>query len=198
MNRTDRLRWASARTVADLGDLMALWLEGDIKSRPGYKANCGPADETTNLIPVLAACNRAGYITDGSQPGFAGPGYDGAHWTQHAAVMGFASPEVTARLRTAEAAGLTVLVQEASWRLSWRHAIPVTYREGCEHTWFGTRLSRCHISDSWTGYGMCSTTATDALCAAYQVTVVDPVAGRNDRLWPALATFAAYVPAEAS
>ncbi|GGZ19658.1 DUF6919 domain-containing protein [Streptomyces nitrosporeus] len=35
MSRADRRRWRSARTVADLGELMALWLEGEIASRPG-------------------------------------------------------------------------------------------------------------------------------------------------------------------
>ncbi|MGW1620979.1 DUF6919 domain-containing protein, partial [Streptomyces sp. NPDC002172] len=35
MSRSDRRRWRSARTISDLGELMALWLEGTIASRPG-------------------------------------------------------------------------------------------------------------------------------------------------------------------
>ena len=75
MRRTDRKRWASARTPADVGELTAQWLEGRIASQPGYAPGCGPDPETADLTGVLAACNRAGFITDTSQPGESGPGY---------------------------------------------------------------------------------------------------------------------------
>ncbi|WP_331740045.1 hypothetical protein OH749_31210 (plasmid) [Streptomyces albidoflavus] len=84
MSRADRRTWRAARTVTDLGELMARWLEGDIASRPGYEARWGPEDETTPLVPTLAALCRAGYITTGSQPGLTDLGANGGWWEQHA------------------------------------------------------------------------------------------------------------------
>ncbi|WP_157881130.1 DUF6919 domain-containing protein [Streptomyces griseoruber] len=72
MSWSDRRRWRSAHTVADLGELMALWLEGELRSWPGYMPGCGPDEETTHLIPSLAALNRAGFLTIASQPGETG------------------------------------------------------------------------------------------------------------------------------
>ncbi|MFI5068205.1 MAG: DUF6919 domain-containing protein, partial [Streptosporangiales bacterium] len=111
MNRADRKRWASARTLADLGALAALWLEEGIMSQPGYAAGCGPDEETRPLVPVLAACNRAGFVTNCSQPGYWGDGT----WDQRAAVEGFATPEVLGRiLRETDGTGLIVTAQRAS------------------------------------------------------------------------------------
>ncbi len=39
MSRTDRRAWKQARTLAELGELTARWLEGDIASQPGYMPN---------------------------------------------------------------------------------------------------------------------------------------------------------------
>ncbi|MEU7378150.1 DUF6919 domain-containing protein [Streptomyces albidoflavus] len=60
MSRADSRRWHAARTVADLGTLTALWLEGGFGSRPGYEPHWGPDEETTTLIPTLAALCRTG------------------------------------------------------------------------------------------------------------------------------------------
>src|SRR5690242_948094 len=95
-NDRNRQGWACARTLADLGQLTARWLEGDLATVPGY--GCRPAAETALLVPVLAAVNRAGYVTAGSQPGHAGPGYDRARWEQRAAVEGLAAPPLAARI----------------------------------------------------------------------------------------------------
>ena len=105
MSTADRQAWEAARTLADLGELTAQWLEGAIASQPAYTPGCGPDPETAPLIPVLACCNRAGYVTNGSQPGEAGTGYDGAWWEQRAAVEGFASPAVAERIWEAAEAG---------------------------------------------------------------------------------------------
>ena len=43
--------------------------------------------------------------------------------------------------------------------------------------------------DDWTGYGICHPDAVDALCAAWQVTLIDPEWGRRDALWDMLAAF---------
>lgn len=95
---------ARARTLADLGELTARWLEGKIKSLPTVIPGYGPDEETTKLIPVLAAVNRAGYVTDFSQPGEAE-----RRWTQRAAVSGFASAATfTALCAAAANSGLII------------------------------------------------------------------------------------------
>ena len=135
MSTADRRAWEAARTLADLGELTAQWLEGAIASQPAYTPGCGPDPETAPLIPVLACCNRAGYVTNGSQPGEAGTGYDGAWWEQRAAVEGFASPAVAERIwEAAEPAGLTVIAHAPAtlprWRIRYDQAVPVTRAPG--------------------------------------------------------------------
>ena len=190
VTRSDLAAWQSARTHADLGELTARWLEGTIASVPGY---CGPpAGETEELIPVLAKLNRAGFVTTGSQPAFDGPGYDGAHWRQRAAVEGFAGPELaSALLAAASGAGLTDVLHDPAtlsrWRYDYDRDVTVTTRDGYEVTGFGVQLPRRHIRDSWIGYGICHRDAVDALCSAWQVTVIDRQWGRADLLWDVLA-----------
>ena len=89
----DRVTWARARTLQDVADRTAQWLEGKLGSQPNYQPNCGPDDETAQLIPTLARANRAGYLTTCSQPGHAAtPGFDHALWRQRPAVDGFVHP----------------------------------------------------------------------------------------------------------
>jgi len=92
MNRTERNLWASARTLPDLAELTAQWLEGRIKSQPGYADGWGPDEETLPHVPVLAAANRAGFLTCNSQS---------ADGRLEAWVTGFVSDEALARLRVA-------------------------------------------------------------------------------------------------
>jgi hypothetical protein len=189
MNRADRKRWASARTLADLGNLTAQWLEGDIMSQPAYAPNCGPDEETCPLTGALAACNRAGFVTDCSQPGYSGDGT----WEQRAAVEGFASPGVLGRiLRETDGTGLIVIAQRSSRRrVRYGKAHVVTRHNGAAYTRFGAQLPRRDLRDPHVGYGICHADAVDALCRAFRVTVIDPRWGRNDLLWPALERFAA-------
>lgn len=190
MSGNDRAEWGSARTLGDLGELTARWLEGGIGLQPGY---CGPSDiEDPALVPVLARLNRAGFVTTGSQPAFDGPGYEGAHWQQRAAVEGFAAAGVALPLCVAaREAGLTVIVHDPAglprWRYGYGKSVTVTRRAGEHHTGFGVQLPRRHIRDAHIGYGICHPGAVDALCGAWQVTVIDPEWGRNDRLWDVVA-----------
>jgi hypothetical protein len=195
MNRTERRLWAQARTLADIGELTALWLEGAIQSYPCYGGT--PDPETAPLVPVLAALNRAGVVTIASQPGFAGFGYDGALWEQRAAVETFAgSDEAVEHLAGAASAhGLQVIAHGAAGMPRWRYRTTreavVTRRESDDYTWFGMQLSRRDIRSSWLGWGICERSAVSALCSAWQVTIVDPEWGRADSpLWTALASFA--------
>jgi hypothetical protein len=185
MSRQDRDLWASARTVADLGELTAQWIEGTLSSQPGY---CGPSDiEDPAMIPVLATLNRAGFKTTASQAGETGPG-----WEQRAAVEGFASRE-TARLlfNAAWDAGLFAIAHDPAslprWRYRHRQAVTVTTVNGRGFTRFGVHLPRRHIRDGWIGCGICHPDAVRALCQAWQVTVIDPEWGRAGLLWPVLA-----------
>lgn len=79
-------RRLTARTLEDLGELTAPWLEGRITFLPTYTLDT-PAAETEGLIAHLAAFNRAGYTTTESQPAVPFDGHDG----QRAFVSGFAS-----------------------------------------------------------------------------------------------------------
>jgi hypothetical protein len=189
MNRSDRKLWAQARTLADVGELTAQWLEGRIASVPGYCG--GPDEETSELIPVLAAANRAGFVTYGSQPGCSGPG-----WEQRAGVDGFADPETFMRLwQATEGLPLLRSAEQASrfW-VRYRTAMPVTRAGGRVWTRFGAVLPRRHLTDSWVGYGECHSDGVKAVCGAWQITLIDHEWGREDSpLWAALAEFAGLV-----
>ena len=179
-------RWAEAKTIVELGELGALWLEGEIPSQPGYTEDCGPDEETEHLIPVLARLNRRGFFTCGSQPGIAGELVGRwEQWWQRAAVDGFvADPDLITRIDEAvsRSDGLHLIVDTASrWRNDYRPAQVVTTWGGQDHTWFGARLSRRYLQFL---YG--ETGALHAIQSAWQVTVIDLEWGRDSHLWPAL------------
>lgn len=192
MSRSDRTVWAEPVTLAGLGEQTARWLEREVISQPGYQPGHGPDTETEHLVPVLARACRAGFVTDGSQPGvdessrpdLAGPG---PRFQQRAAVEGFCSSAAAERIRAAaEAAGLLVLdvVPADVWRYDYSGCVEVT-RCGSEVlTSFGGRptwrdLERVRFAE-------CNDTMLEVLCWAHLVTVVDPQWGRDDLLWPTL------------
>jgi hypothetical protein len=195
MGPEDAERWRAARTLADLGELTAQWPEGAITSVPTVWPGCGPDEETTELIPVLAACNRARYVTTVSQPGAGpAPGYDGQSWTQRAAVEGFAAAGAAAALRACTAGTpLIVLVTVPAGDIGRDQVArnPVTLAGDQENTWFGSHFDRGDIEDDQAGYGICHPYAIEAPCAAWQVTIIDPEWGRNDVLWTVLKSFTA-------
>jgi hypothetical protein len=190
----DLTEWRSVRTLADLGGLTARWLAGDLGSQPGYAPGEGPDLETAPLVPVLAAVNRAGFVTTGSQPGGRWV-TGGTCWEQRAAVEGLAGPEMAARIRDLAAeAGLTVLARPPGavprWRTRYGAGVCVSRISGSrseEVTWFGVVRSRRHLGSPVTGYGACGPAAVRAVCSAWQVAVLDPGWGRDDRLWLVLA-----------
>ena len=168
MSRADRRAWADARTVADLGQLMARWLEGDLKSWPGNAPGYGPDDETRPLLPSLVAANRAGYVTTNSQPGLDGAGFDGARWRQRAAVDGFVTdPDMLRKLqRAAQKHGLRVSTS-GQWTV-------VTERASEPVTAFGQRVDDRVLRSVWPGIHR---SAYRAVADAQQVTVLHPVWG---------------------
>lgn len=189
MRRKDRAQWQTARTLGELGELTARWLEGDLASQPGYQANCGPERETLELIPTLARLNRAGFLTDCSQPGEQPTiGLDGAIWRQRAAVTGFASPPLAERLAHAARDAGFIVHSTTAGREKLEDRIAVTTRDGQIVTGFGGRRSRRDLAFQ---YQECSRAAIRAVCDAMQVTIVDPRWGRNAALWPLLDTLTA-------
>lgn len=180
MKRSERKLWRSARTVQDLADLTARWLEGDIGSQPGYAPRYGPDRETAELIGTLAACNRAGYLTTGSQPGLIDE-----YTQQRAAVEGFtADMRLLRRLEAlAKATGLLTVVHLASVPGTSVDGFTVTIDQGEPFTWFGRHLDSDLLTWLWRD---CDPAAVNAVLASYQVTLVDPECGRNDLLWSVL------------
>lgn len=189
MSDEDEAAWGSARTLGDLGELTVQWLEGKLGQTPDCPA---PHDEETRpLVPVLAAANRAGYMTDCSQPAEAPvTGYDGRTWEQRAAVSGFATDRVLDRIRQAvNRAGLLLIARKAGQlQVSYRDAIPVTCADEEPVTWFGAISNRDEVTRR---YDICHPDAIKALGEAWQVSIVDLEWGRNDAFWPALERFAA-------
>jgi hypothetical protein len=176
--------WVAARTLSDLGELTARWLEGTLSALPGGAYRGGPDEETSPLVPVLAALNRAGCVTLQSQPGADGPAFDGRRWRQRAAVMCLTDRAGLHRLtRTARDTGLLLTAHRAD-RSGPARDILVTTWGGKENTSFGGRLRRSHLRREYTG---CHRDAVGAVLDAHQVTLVDPQWGRDTLLWPCLA-----------
>ncbi|WP_316779629.1 DUF6919 domain-containing protein [Streptomyces sasae] len=192
MSRTDRSRWRAARSMADLAELTALWLEGRIASHAGVMPNYGPDEETAHLVPVLALANRAGYLTDNSQPGISEPGFDGRWWEQRAAVTGWVRRDragidlVNRILDSAQAAGLIVCTD------SHPESVTATTVDGYGNTTFGEQLSTRDLRSVWPAH-LIHRDLFRQLQGAIQLTVIDPKYGRDDLLWDVLAR-ALYTP----
>jgi hypothetical protein len=191
--KRDYARWGAARTLDELGELTALWLEGRVGSQPGYEPNCGPDPETEHLVPVLARANRAGFVTDCSQPG-----QRGVTWWQRAAVEGFCDGDTLRRLRAVcDGARLEVHARRISqcerpmperwWSPRSRYGGDGGRKVSWSGTAFGSQLYRADIE---LRYDVCPDEVIDVLCSSWRVTIVDPEIGRDDRLWPALERFA--------
>lgn len=169
--------WRTARTLADLGELTAQWLEGRIDYQPGYGGE--PDSETAPLIPVLAAANRAGFVTTFSQPGV--PLADGH--AQRAAVAAFADQQMVERVKAAIlGTDLVAVFTPPGWDSPAQ--IPVTIDDGQEFTWLGAGLDPAYIAQI---YAEDCPAALATLLGAWQVDLFDPVWGREGLLWERLA-----------
>lgn len=168
--------WAEARTLVELCELTAKWLEGGITYQPGYGA-AGPDPETSALVPVLARVNRAGFLTEFSQPGE-------REWQQRAAVGGFCDEAVMWQLRAAAFCTDLVVLPYAPGSPNDALQIPVTLDRDEESTWVGGALEPADLVYHY-GYDV-HRDGVLALVDSWQVTVLDPVWGRNDLLWKTL------------
>ncbi|WP_331764336.1 DUF6919 domain-containing protein [Streptomyces sp. NBC_01506] len=186
MKRAERRLWKAVTTVADLGELMARWLEGEIASRPGYAARYGPDEETAHLVPTLAALCRAGYVTTQSQPGFAGTGVDGLWWEQRAAVdLVVTDPELLHRLvDAATSAGMVVRVNDHRLDHGQDEPVIVTTCDGEPITAFGGRISRANMAVQWPELNR---DLYDQVAHGRYVSIVAPEYGLDgERLWVVL------------
>ena len=182
--------WKDARTVADLGNLTANWLEGRGSQYPAY-GDPRPAEETAELIPALTALNRSGFLTDNSQPGEYGRGYDGRIWTQLPFVTGFVARDnrqlVKAIQRDCRAIGLVVVIDG---RRDDRRpgGIPAVLVGDEVPMNVGTRVRDRDLRNAWAED---APHAVAALLASYQVTVIDLEGERTTRMWDVLIRVAA-------
>lgn len=175
---SERRYWADTHHLHDVAERTAQWLEGTLKSQPGYFGPCDvDEDDVPGLTDVLIACNRGGFLTRNSQAGFDGTGYDGAHWEQLAAVTGYAHELGLDRLRRLDGR-YGLIAHEGVGRRRHRG-------KGVVVTWAG-RLPFTEFGAQYDGVGFefdgCGPDAVADLERAFQVTVYDPTPGRNS-LW---------------
>lgn len=196
MSRRDKRAWRAPVDLEGLGEVTAQWLEGRIESHPNGHYG-GPDSETDEIRDALIALNRAGLVTDCSQPGQTPESEgDGEDWWQRAAVYGFATPAFDAWTREVEVAHPDLIVvrhrgADRRWfprlrglfQSSPGTAVPCTRWNGRVHTAFGSHM---HASDIGLCFDPTSDEAYDTLCSAVQLTVIDSEWGRKDYLWAAL------------
>jgi hypothetical protein len=167
----DAAAWQSAATISDLGELTARWLEGKLRWQPCYRGD-RPDPETDELVPVLAAMNRAGFWTEDSQPGVIEE-----DWCQRAMVSGYCT-EATSNAIQAAVLNTDLIVVTVPATLDNRTQIPVSRSGAVESTWAGGNSDPDGQYDD-----DLSRAAVEAIRAAWHIEVIDPVWGRNDLLW---------------
>ena len=171
------LSWESAKTLKDLGELTARWLEGAEIEHPGY-AGGGPDPETSPLLPDLVELNRSAFVTDCSQPGQ--PIIDGSG--QRAFVAGFCGKDVA---RQVAALGLWTDLIVIAFPPGFEEGryIPITIDDYRPYTWGGR-----HDSDEFEHYTRaCGAEAVEELRRSWTVHVIDPQWGRDRYLWEHMA-----------
>ncbi len=174
----DRGPWRAARGFGELCELGARFLEGCSVGFPGWGAE-EVDEETLPLVPLLAAANRAGFLTVASQPGAPGrAGADGRLELRRAFVCGFASRGMEQTLRDlAREPGLLLGSQGEA-------ETPLGLRGGETFLALGPGAASAEL-EIFADH-LC-TQALGALRQARWVALIDTEWGRDDRLWPALA-----------
>lgn len=181
--------WAEARTFGDLCELGAQFFEGKVDHFNGYG---GPEVETIKLAPLLAECNRAGFLTTSSQPGKRRSKYG----AQRAYVQGFAREDLAMRLYClgleSDLISLAVPVATEDWRYI---RLPVTLDGEHPFTWcgaFGGLETLDHYAEQL------HPGALIELAGTYEVEIVDPRWGRNSYLWSRLLEAVRGAPSQCS
>ena len=173
----------SPQSLQALGEMVARWLEAGGPE--------GPDDETTPLVPVLASLNRAGFVTEFSQPG----GADEVGGLR-AAVSGFCERRLALTL---DSLGVLtdLLVLTCLPGMESPVHIPVSRYLGRPTTWAGMT---CVLGEDEDVIGQCQLPMAvgHILIRSWYVTVVDPVWGRRDALWDAIAAAVDGAPVDPS
>jgi hypothetical protein len=176
VNRADRRAWRSARTWNALGALTVAWLRGELEQTPGH---LGPPDpETIPLIPALTAANMAGFITTNSQRGDSDDSHAWEAWVC-GLIPEHLFPALERALARTELDLRVCHFGPRRWRVLWHRRLH-DHRPGFGCAW---RADTGHYA------GRCPALA-NVIGEAWGVMISDPVAGRNDVLWPALERFA--------
>ena len=166
--------WANARSFSRLCELTAQWLEGKLPFYPGY-ASESPDPETTELIPILAAFNRAGFLTEFSQPA---EGDCGSGSAQRAAVAGFAM-EPLAKQIGCLSLSTDLYVGIFPPNVEWGYQLPISMHEFRPTTWCGATIN----ADSDPLAESCRPEASAELGSCWLVQVIDLRWGRKSHLW---------------
>lgn len=179
--RTEVRAWQSARTIEDMAVLTDQWLRGLLLLHPNGHHR-GPDPETLPLADV----NRAGILTIQSQPGELAAFHE-LPWRQRAFVTAFIADPTLARTLCAGAAeaGLVVRAYRPGRvdENGKRGAVDVTTWGARVNTGTGNRVPPRAVRRILPG---CRPQAVRAVRDAWQITVIDPVLGRNTLLWPVL------------
>jgi len=174
----DAWHWAHARTLSDIGELTARWLEGSLNYQPAWEG-ARPDPETELLVPALVALNRGGFVTHFSQPG--AESTEPARVELRATVSGFTTEAVIDRLQQrALGTDLIVLAYPPGGGLNGQQLV-VGASDGRACRWAGAEMSARDIDEYYRQDLHADGVA--ALQQAWQATVIDPHWGRNDLLW---------------
>ena len=167
------LSWKRAQSLEDLGELTARWLEGTEPHHP-CSIGGGPDGETSRLVSDLAMLNRAGFVTDHSQPGERLQ--DG--FAQRAAASGFCVEAMARRIATLGLWTDLVVIAFPSG-CEGGHRVPITIVEHRPYTWAG----RYELVELDNFAEACGAELVERLRACWRIDVFDPQWGRERYLW---------------
>lgn len=166
--------WSRAKTLNDLGEITALWIEHRLNFHPCY--GDGPDSETDEIAGYLANFNRLGLVTTHSQPAEA---IDDSGSGQRACIEGYASEETAKRLAAVTLhTDLLVFIFEPGGTGGYQ--IQITTQNFLPFTWCG---GCCGQEQLFCFEEVCGLDAKRALANAWTVVAIDPEWGRKSRLW---------------
>lgn len=178
----DLAPWSACRTLAELGEVTARWLQGELRYFPGHNDPTEPPlDETKDLISDLVALNRAGYVTTNSQPGQSMTRDGNA---QRAFVRGYCTEETFKRIDAA-IYGTELVALPRPPGMYHLCPVPITTVGGKNFTWGGMSSGEPEAIAREFG-GALSESMLQVLTSCWLVDVLDPVWGRTHLLWSKL------------
>jgi hypothetical protein len=182
MKPQEQRRWSAAKNLAELGELTALWLEGELEETPGHGGP--PAEETRPFVPILAATNRAGAVTVNSQPG-EDEMIKGGQWLQRATVDFLLPHEIADSLSAAAARRGLIVIRHGAAPATTDMDISalVTLNDGEPYTWSGRPAG---IDQLRYEYEYCSPELIAEVLQAEQVALIEPEWGPSTRVWDLL------------